>query len=139
MKTTQFLKAAGGIVCVVFALNVNAQTASSTTSSGSTDTSVGQKVDDSAVTAKVKARTAERNRREVHAYPRQDQGRRGLADGHGAFVKGQDGGRRDREERLGCCIREEPSQNCRQVIADWWHSSIAVSSRRPGLKARVRA
>jgi hyperosmotically inducible periplasmic protein len=52
MKTTQFLKAAGGIACVVFALNVNAQTA--TTSSGSTDTSVGQKVDDSAVTAKVK-------------------------------------------------------------------------------------
>jgi hyperosmotically inducible periplasmic protein len=54
MKTTQFLKAAGGIACVVFALNVNAQTAS-TTSSGSTDTSVGQKVDDSTVTAKVKA------------------------------------------------------------------------------------
>ncbi len=55
MKTTQFLKAAGSIACVVFALNVNAQTASSSTSSGSTDTSVGQKVDDSTVTAKVKA------------------------------------------------------------------------------------
>ncbi len=27
MKSTQFLKAAGGIACVVFALNVNAQTA----------------------------------------------------------------------------------------------------------------
>jgi hyperosmotically inducible periplasmic protein len=54
MKTTQFLKAAGGIACVVFALNVNAQT-NSTSSSGSTDTSVGQKVDDSAITAKVKA------------------------------------------------------------------------------------
>ncbi|GAB5100554.1 BON domain-containing protein [Caballeronia sp. LP006] len=53
MKTTQFLKAAGGIACVVFALNVNAQT--TTTNSGSTDTSVGQKVDDSAVTTKVKA------------------------------------------------------------------------------------
>ncbi len=51
--STQFLKAAGGIECVVFALNVSTQT--STTSSGSTDTSVGQKVDDSGVTAKVKA------------------------------------------------------------------------------------
>jgi hyperosmotically inducible periplasmic protein len=55
MKTTQFLKAAGGIACVVFALNVNAQTNSTASSSGSTDTSVGQKVDDSTVTAKVKA------------------------------------------------------------------------------------
>lgn len=54
MKTTQFLKAAGGIACVVFALNVNAQT-NSTSSSGASDTSVGQKVDDSAVTTKVKA------------------------------------------------------------------------------------
>ncbi|KMQ79861.1 hypothetical protein BPMI_04459 [Candidatus Burkholderia pumila] len=56
MKTTQLLKAAGGgIVCVVFALNVNAQTNSTTSSSGSTDTSVGQKIDDSTVTTKVKA------------------------------------------------------------------------------------
>jgi osmotically-inducible protein OsmY len=54
MKTTQFLKAAGGIACVVFALNVNAQT-HSTSSSGASDTSVSQKVDDSAVTTKVKA------------------------------------------------------------------------------------
>ncbi|WP_250450816.1 BON domain-containing protein [Caballeronia sp. ATUFL_M2_KS44] len=54
MKTTQFLKAAGGIACVVFALNVNAQI-NSTSSSGASDTSVGQKVDDSAVTTKVKA------------------------------------------------------------------------------------
>lgn len=51
MKTTQFLKAAGGIAAVVFALNVNAQT----TSSAPADTSVGQKVDDSAITTKVKA------------------------------------------------------------------------------------
>ncbi|GGD55293.1 MULTISPECIES: BON domain-containing protein [Caballeronia] len=55
MKTTQFLKAAGGIACVVFALNAGAQTNSAASSSGATDTSVGQKVDDSAVTAKVKA------------------------------------------------------------------------------------
>jgi hyperosmotically inducible periplasmic protein len=54
MKTTQLLKAAGGIACVVFALNVNAQT-TSTAASGTTDTSVGQKIDDSTVTTKVKA------------------------------------------------------------------------------------
>ncbi|MDR5833304.1 BON domain-containing protein [Caballeronia sp. LZ034LL] len=57
MKTTQILKAAGGIACVVFALNASAQNAtvtpaSSTTGSGTT---MGQKVDDSAVTTKVKA------------------------------------------------------------------------------------
>src|ERR1700760_985908 len=54
MKTTQFLKAAGGIACVMFALNVSAQTNSASSTSG-TDTSVGQKVDDSAVITKVKA------------------------------------------------------------------------------------
>ncbi|BAN22600.1 BON domain-containing protein [Caballeronia insecticola] len=53
MKTTQILKAAGGIACVVFALNVSAQTNSA--SSTSSDTTVGQKVDDSAITTKVKA------------------------------------------------------------------------------------
>ena len=52
MKTTQFLKAAGGIAAVVFALNATAQT---TAASDLTGTSVGQKVDDSAVTTKVKA------------------------------------------------------------------------------------
>ncbi|KAK44698.1 BON domain-containing protein [Caballeronia sp. LZ029] len=54
MKTTQILKAAGGIACVVFALNVGAQTTAASSTSGS-DTSMGQKVDDSAVTTKVKA------------------------------------------------------------------------------------
>jgi len=54
MKTTQFLKAAGGIACVVFALNAGAQT-NSASSSGAADTSVGQTVDDSTVTTKVKA------------------------------------------------------------------------------------
>jgi hyperosmotically inducible periplasmic protein len=53
MKTTQFLKAAGGIACVVFALNVNAQT--TTGASESTGATVGQKVDDGALTTKVKA------------------------------------------------------------------------------------
>jgi hyperosmotically inducible periplasmic protein len=52
MKSTQFLKAAGGIACVVFALNVNAQTASQPMGAS---TSIGTKVDDSAVTTKVKA------------------------------------------------------------------------------------
>jgi osmotically-inducible protein OsmY len=52
MKTTHLLKAGGSIACVVFALNVSAQT---TTASGPADTSMGQKVDDSAITTKVKA------------------------------------------------------------------------------------
>jgi len=52
MKSTQFLKAAGGIACVVFALNVNAQAATQSTGAS---TSIGTKVDDSAITAKVKA------------------------------------------------------------------------------------
>lgn len=53
MKTTQFLKAAGGIACVLFALNVGAETKSSSMSDSGT--SMGQKVDDSAITTKVKA------------------------------------------------------------------------------------
>src|SRR5260370_35678650 len=52
MKSTQILKAAGSIACVVFALNVNAQAA--TTSTGAF-TSIGTKVDDTAITTKVKA------------------------------------------------------------------------------------
>ena len=52
MKSTQILKAAGSIACVVFALNVNAQAA--TTSTGAS-TSIGTKVDDTAITTKVKA------------------------------------------------------------------------------------
>ena len=54
MKTTQILKAAGGIAFVVFALNVGAQTNAASSTSGS-GTSMGQKVDDSAITTKVKA------------------------------------------------------------------------------------
>jgi hyperosmotically inducible periplasmic protein len=53
MKTTQILKAAGGIACVVFALNVSAQTTAPAPSASSE--SVGQKVDDATVTTKVKA------------------------------------------------------------------------------------
>jgi hyperosmotically inducible protein len=52
MKTIQFLKAAGSIACVAFALNVNAQTASAPPASSE---SVGQHIDDGTVTTKVKA------------------------------------------------------------------------------------
>jgi hyperosmotically inducible periplasmic protein len=52
MKSTQIVKAAGGIACVVFALNMNAQAADTSTSNS---TSVGEKVDDGALTTKVKA------------------------------------------------------------------------------------
>lgn len=54
MKTTQFLKAAGGIACVVFALNASAQVTAAS-APPATESSVGQKVDDSAITTKVKA------------------------------------------------------------------------------------
>ena len=52
MKTIQFLKAAGSIACVAFALNATAQTASAPAASSE---SVGQHIDDGAVTTKVKA------------------------------------------------------------------------------------
>ncbi|WP_244813945.1 BON domain-containing protein [Caballeronia sp. Lep1P3] len=61
MKTTQLLKAAGGIACMVFALGASAQTNSNSSSSDSGSTvgqkmdAVGQKVDDGTVTTKVKA------------------------------------------------------------------------------------
>jgi hyperosmotically inducible periplasmic protein len=63
MKSAQILKAAGGIACVVFALNVNAQTnsdssASSTTMSQKAD-KAGEKIDDGALTTKVKAQLLE--------------------------------------------------------------------------------
>lgn len=52
MKTIQFLKAAGSIACVAFALNATAQT---TTAPAATSESVGQHIDDGTVTTKVKA------------------------------------------------------------------------------------
>jgi len=59
MKSTQILKAAGGIACVVFALNVNAQTNSDSSSTSSTigqkADAVGDKIDDGTITTKVKA------------------------------------------------------------------------------------
>jgi osmotically-inducible protein OsmY len=53
MKTIQFLKAAGSIACVAFALNATAQTTAS--APPATSESVGQHIDDSTVTTKVKA------------------------------------------------------------------------------------
>ncbi|NKJ46132.1 transporter [Burkholderia sp. SG-MS1] len=53
MKTIQFLKTAGSIACVAFALNATAQTTAPAPAAASE--SVGQHVDDTAITTKVKA------------------------------------------------------------------------------------
>jgi hyperosmotically inducible protein len=53
MKTIQFLKAAGGIACVAFALNATAQTSASPPQASSE--TVGQHIDDGTLTTKVKA------------------------------------------------------------------------------------
>ncbi|MDE1181654.1 BON domain-containing protein [Paraburkholderia sp.] len=53
MKTIQFLKAAGSIACVAFALNATAQTSASAPPASSE--SVGQHIDDGTITTKVKA------------------------------------------------------------------------------------
>jgi osmotically-inducible protein OsmY len=68
MKTTQILKAAGGIAAVVFALNANAQV-TTTPPSAPADTTVGTKVDDSAITTKVKAELlAAKNVKSTHIH-----------------------------------------------------------------------
>lgn len=53
MKTLNFLKAAGSIACVAFALNATAQTSASAPSASSE--TMGQHVDDGTITTKVKA------------------------------------------------------------------------------------
>ncbi|HZZ12683.1 MAG TPA: BON domain-containing protein [Paraburkholderia sp.] len=53
MKTIQYLKAAGSIACVAFALNATAQTSASAPSASSE--TITQHVDDSTITTKVKA------------------------------------------------------------------------------------
>ncbi|CAB3761428.1 BON domain-containing protein [Paraburkholderia solisilvae] len=53
MKTFQLIKTAGSIACVAFALNATAQTSASAPPASSE--TVGQHVDDGAVTTKVKA------------------------------------------------------------------------------------
>ncbi|MGF6600350.1 hyperosmotically inducible protein [Paraburkholderia sp. GAS448] len=52
MKFIQFLKAAGSIACVTFALNATAQTSASAPPAGSQTT--GQHIDDGTITTKVK-------------------------------------------------------------------------------------
>jgi hyperosmotically inducible periplasmic protein len=51
MKTLQFIKAAGSIACIAFALNATAQTSAPPASSET----VGQHIDDGTITTKVKA------------------------------------------------------------------------------------
>ncbi|HEY2000280.1 BON domain-containing protein [Paraburkholderia sp.] len=53
MKTLNFLKAAGSIACVTFALNATAQTNAPAPTASSE--SVGQHIDDGTITTKVKA------------------------------------------------------------------------------------
>ncbi len=53
MKTIQFLKAAGTIACVAFALNATAQTSAS--APHATSESLGQHIDDGRITTKAKA------------------------------------------------------------------------------------
>ncbi|CAB3791662.1 BON domain-containing protein [Pararobbsia alpina] len=53
MKTIQLLKTAGSIACVALALNATAQTSASAPPASSE--TIGQHVDDSAITTKVKA------------------------------------------------------------------------------------
>jgi hyperosmotically inducible periplasmic protein len=52
MKTLHFLKAAGSIACIAFALNATAQTSSAPSAGSET---IGQHVDDGTITTKVKA------------------------------------------------------------------------------------
>jgi hyperosmotically inducible periplasmic protein len=52
MKTLHFLKAAGSIACIAFALNATAQTSAAPSASSET---IGQHVDDGTITTKVKA------------------------------------------------------------------------------------
>lgn len=53
MRTIQFLKAAGSIACVAFALNATAQTSASAPPASSE--TIGQHIDDGTITTKVKA------------------------------------------------------------------------------------
>lgn len=53
MKTIQFLKTAGSIACIAFALNATAQTSASAPSASSE--TIGQHVDDGTITTKAKA------------------------------------------------------------------------------------
>lgn len=67
MKTIQLLKTAGSIAAVAFALNATAQTAAAAPSTASE--SVGQHIDDGAITTKVKADLlAAKNVKSMHIH-----------------------------------------------------------------------
>ncbi len=53
MKTIQFLKAAGSIACIAFALNATAQT--STPAPSASSETIGQHIDDGTITTMAKA------------------------------------------------------------------------------------
>jgi hyperosmotically inducible protein len=67
MKTLHFLKAAGSIACVAFALNAAAQTGASAPSASSE--TIGQHVDDGTITTRVKAELlGARNVKSTHIH-----------------------------------------------------------------------
>lgn len=67
MKTIQFLKTAGSIACLAFALNATAQTSASAPSASSE--TIGEHVDDGTITTKAKADLlAARNVKSTHIH-----------------------------------------------------------------------
>jgi hyperosmotically inducible periplasmic protein len=72
MKTLHFLKAAGSIACIAFALNATAQTSSAPAAGSET---IGQHVDDGTITTKVKADLlAAKNVKSTHIHVKTRQG-----------------------------------------------------------------
>jgi hyperosmotically inducible periplasmic protein len=73
MKTIQFLKNAGSIACVAFALNATAQTSASAPPASSE--TLGQHIDDGTVTTKVKAELlSAKNVKSTHIHVKTRQG-----------------------------------------------------------------
>jgi hyperosmotically inducible periplasmic protein len=73
MKAIQLLKTAGGIACVAFALNATAQTGASAPPASSE--TLGQHIDDGAVTTKVKAELlSAKNVKSTHIHVKTRQG-----------------------------------------------------------------
>ncbi|CAG4916634.1 BON domain-containing protein [Paraburkholderia gardini] len=67
MKTIQFLKTAGSVACIAFALNANAQSTASAPAGVSE--SMGAHVDDTTITTKVKADLlASKNVKSTHIH-----------------------------------------------------------------------
>lgn len=73
MKTIQFLKTAGSIACVAFALNATAQTSASPPAK--TSETVGEHIDDGTITTKVKAGLlAAKNVKSTHIHVKTTKG-----------------------------------------------------------------